>query len=377
MQQHTPLIVRLTATLLFIILLFYGLIAAKDILVPLALGTLFAFLLYPIASFFEKSGLPRILANLLTIILGIITIGGAMYLIYGQLAIFVGDFPELRQKSLHNLRGLTDWVETKFGISAAQQQRWLRNFISNVFIQGGETFQSIFTATTATVAKLGLLPVFVFFLLYYRNKYKEFILKLTDGTKHKKTDRVIKEISSVTQRYMGGITIVVFILCFLNTIGLMIVGVKYALLLGILSALMNYIPYFGTLIGGAIPLLVALVTEDSPSYAFGVIILFIIIQFTENNILTPNIVGGNVRINPFFVILSIIVGGLVWGLPGMFIVLPFIAMFKIICENIEVLQPYAFLLGTEGTEKHALTWDKTKAFFLNIWHQIMGRKGIY
>lgn len=366
MQPQTPLIVRLTATLLFIILFFYGLIAAKDILVPLALGTLFAFLLYPIASFFERSGIPRILANLFTIILGIVIVGGAVYLIYMQLSIFVGDFPELRQKSLDNLRELTLFVEANFGISTEEQQRWLRTFISEAFTQGGETFQNIFTATTTTVVKIGLLPVFVFFLLYYRNKYKDFILKLTDKGKHEKTDKVIKEISHVTQRYMSGITIVVFILCFLNTFGLMIVGIKYALLLGILSALMNYIPYFGTLIGGAIPLMVSLITEDSPRYALGVIILFMIIQFTENNILTPNIVGGNVKINPFFVILSIIIGGLVWGIAGMFIVLPFIAMFKIVCENIEALHPYAFLLGTEGTEKHSLTWNKIKIFFRSI-----------
>jgi predicted PurR-regulated permease PerM len=366
MRQQTPLIVRLTAALLFIILFFYGLIAAKDILVPLALGTLFAFLLYPIASFLEKSGITRILANLLAIILGIVIVSGAVYLIYWQLSIFVSDFPELRQKSLTNLRGLTHWVEANVGISAAQQQQGLRDFITDAFIQGGETFRGVFTATTTTVAKIGLLPVFVFFLLYYRNKFKAFILKLTDESKHEKTGKVIKEISHVTQRYMSGITTVVLILCFLNTFGLMIVGLKYTLLLGILSALMNYIPYFGTILGGAIPFTVALITEDSPSYAFGVIILFIIIQFTENNILTPNIVGGNVRINPFFVILSIIIGGLVWGIAGMFIVLPFIAMFKIVCENIEALHPYAFLLGTEGTEKHALTWEKIKAFFRSI-----------
>src|SRR5690606_37579976 len=160
--------------------------------------------------------------------------------------------------------------------------------ISNAFTQGGETFQRIFTATTTTIIKIGLLPVFVFFLLYCRNKYKDFILKLTDKEKHEKTDKVIKEISNVTQRYMSGMTVVVFILCFLNSFVLMIVGLKYALLLGILSALMNYIPNFGTLIGGTIPLTVALVTESSPRYALGVIILFMIIQFTENNILTPN-----------------------------------------------------------------------------------------
>ena len=362
-KQQTPLILRLAATLLFIILFFYGIIAAKDILVPLALGTLFAFLLYPIASFLETKGFPRIIANLIAIILGIVIVSGAIYLIYWQLSIFVDDFPELRRKALTNVRGLTHWIEARFGISSSRQQQGLRDFITDAFMRGGESFRNIFTATTATVAKIGLLPVFVFFMLYYRNKFKIFILKLTDESKHETTGKVIKEISQVTQRYMSGITTVVLILCFLNTFGLMIVGLKYALLLGILSALMNYIPYFGTIIGGAIPLLVALVTEDSPRYAFGVILLFIIIQFIENNILTPNIVGGNVRINPFFVILSIIIGGLVWGLAGMFIVLPFIAMFKIVCENIEALHPYAFLMGTEGTEKHALTWNKTKAFF--------------
>ncbi|MGD1892983.1 MAG: AI-2E family transporter [Cyclobacteriaceae bacterium] len=356
-------VVRATFTLLFIILVFYSLIAAEDFLVPLLMGILLAFLLYPLASFLEKNGIPRILANILTIIFGIVVVSATVYIIYSQLSVFVGDLPELRQKALRNLRNLEAYIELEYGVAVESQDRWLRNGISTLFTSGGEFFKDLFTTTASTVAKVGIMPVYVFFLLYYRNKFREFLLRVTPDSRHRKTIKVLKEISHVTKHYMGGIALVVLILCFLNSIGLLIVGVQYAVLLGIISAIMNFIPYFGTLIGGAFPLLVALITEESPSYALGVIILFIIIQFTENNILTPNIVGSNVRINPFFTILTIILGGLVWGLAGMFIFLPFLAMFKIVCENIESLKPVGFLLGTEGTERHALTWDKIKGFF--------------
>lgn len=363
MPTKYPFIIRATFTLLFIILVFYSLIAARDFLVPLLMGILFAFLLYPLASFLEKKGAPRILANLVSIVLGILVLSTIVYVIYSQLSVFVGDFPELRQKALSNLRNLENHIASEYGVAVERQDRWLRDGISTLFTSGGELFQKLFSTTASTVAKIGVMPVYVFFLLYYRNKFREFLLRLTPENRHRKTKKMLREISHVTKYYMGGIALVVLILCFLNSIGLLVVGIQYAVLLGIISAIMNFIPYFGTLIGGAFPLLVALITEESPSYAVGVIILFIIIQFTENNILTPNIVGSNVRINPFFTILTIIVGGLVWGLAGMFIFLPFLAMFKIICENEKALQPVGYLLGTQGTEKHAITWDKIKGLF--------------
>ncbi|MEQ9442448.1 MAG: AI-2E family transporter [Cyclobacteriaceae bacterium] len=363
MPIKNSFIVRATFTLLFIILVFYSLIAAKDFLVPLLMGILFAFLLYPLASFLEKKGIPRILANIMSIVLGIVVISATVYVMYDQLSVFVGDFPELRKKALSNVRHLENYIASEYGVTVERQDRWLRDGISTLFTSGGEFFQALFSTTASTVAKIGVMPVYVFFLLYYRNKFLEFLMRLTPVEGHRKMSRILREISHVTKYYMGGIALVVLILCFLNSIGLLIVGIQYAVLLGIISAVMNFIPYFGTLIGGAIPLLVALITEESPSYALGVIILFIIIQFTENNILTPNIVGSNVRINPFFTILTIIIGGLVWGLAGMFIFLPFLAMFKIVCDNIEPLQPVSYLLGTQGTEKHAITWEKIKGLF--------------
>jgi len=169
------------------------------------------------------------------------------------------------------------------------------------------------------------------------------------------TVNILREISTVAARYMGGVTIVVLILCVINSTGLVIIGVEYAILLGIVSAFFNFIPYFGTLMGGLVPFLFVLASTEQPfHYGIRVAILYLVVQFTENYILTPNIVGGNVKINPMIIIIGLIAGGMVWGIPGMLVVVPFLAILKIIFSHIPGLQPVAFLLGLKGTRRHSV-----------------------
>lgn len=362
-MNKLPLIARLTFILLFFILFFFVLIQARKFLYPLALGVLFAYLLYPIANFLEKKGCPRILANLISIILGLTAVAGIFIFIYSQILLFVDDFPSMKDQALTNLHSIEKHIEGIFGVKASKQHEWLTESLDNLFDASGNFFSSFFAATTGTIFTLGILPVYIFFMLFYRNKFKVFLLKLIPNKNHEKVETIILKISVVVKQYMSGIFLVVLILCFLNSIGLLIVGIRYAVLLGVISAFFNLIPYFGTLIGGIIPLLIALLTENSPQYAIGVIILFIILQFTENNILTPNITGGNVNINPFITILSIIIGGMVWGIPGMFMVIPAIGVIKIVCDHVEALEPYSYLLGTSGSERHSISWEKIKKIF--------------
>lgn len=174
----------------------------------------------------------------------------------------------------------------------------------------------------------------------------------------------------MVQRYIGGVFIVVAVLSVLNSFGLYVVGLKYPIIFGIISAFFNFIPYFGTWIGASAPFVFALLTGDSVNLAFGVLLLFAIIQFTENNILTPNITGGYVDINPLITILSIIVGGLVWGVAGMFVVLPVMATIKIICEYTPKLHAVAYLISNQQERKYlvrkrrfSLIWNRIKARF--------------
>lgn len=363
MHQKYPLIIRLTFILLFFILLIYALIQIRDFFYPITFALLMAYLLYPIAKFIESKGVPRILSILICILSGIAVLSGAIYLLSTQVGVFTEDFPALKEQAFANIETINEAIKDKTGLDANLNKEFLKERLSALLQTGNDFLKTAFSATTGTLAKFALLPVYVFFLLYYRNKFMVFVLKMIPESKHEKTIKIINDVSLVTKKYMGGIFIVVLILCFVNSIGLLIVGVKYAILLGIISALFNFIPYFGTLIGGAVPLLFVLVLGETPGMAFSVIILFLIIQFLENNILTPNITGGYVRLNPFITILSIIIGGMIWGLPGMFISVPFLGMFKIVCEQVPVLNPYSYLLGTEGTEKHALSLKNIKRIF--------------
>jgi predicted PurR-regulated permease PerM len=351
-----------TYWLLFLILLVYVLVEAREFLYPIVMALLFAYLLYPIVKRLELWGVPRILANFVTIILAVAFFAGLLVMLYKQLSVFITDFPELKEKALLNIDLLQARIDRKFGDDSQVNERWLRLQVDNALDLSGSAITNVLLATTSTITKFALMPVYIFLMLYYRNKIEHFIMRSVSSDRHEKVKVIIAEISEVTKQYMGGVVIVILILCFINSLGLLIIGIEYAILLGLISAFINFIPYFGTLIGGAIPLLYTLVVQGDPQKALAVLLFFLAVQFTENNILTPNITGSRVNINPMFTILSIIVGGMVWGLPGMFVAVPLLGMFKIYCDHVEHMHSYAFLLGTKGTEEHALTLDKILRF---------------
>lgn len=360
MGEKYKLLKVLTYGLLLGILIVYSLVLARDFLYPLIFAVLFAYLLYPVVAKLEYWGVPRIIANLVTILASMALVIGLFVLLYKQLAVFLGDLPALQDKAFDNLHRLERFIEQRFGIRSDKDTHWLRDQISSAFLFSGDFINKALMATTGMLTKFGLIPVYTFMLLFYRNKFENFVYRLTPTYTHPKTKRIINQISEVTKHYMAGVVIVILILCVINSTGLLLIGVEYAILLGILSALMNFIPYFGTLIGGAIPLLYTFTVQGEPNKAIAVVGLFVLIQFTENNILTPNITGGSVNINPFFTILSIVVGGMIWGLPGMFVSIPLLGMFKIYCDNKQELSALSYLLGTEGTEEHALTIKNIK-----------------
>lgn len=362
MISRLPSAQKLAFFLLSIILVFYILITARLFFYPLALGVLFGYLLYPLANFLEKRRLPRILAILICILLLLTVITFTVLFVYRKLGAFVGDFPTFRAKAINRVDELDNTLSDLFGIANIQLSDFLRSRVTGMFDAGSNVFNKAFTATTGTLFRLGILPVFIFMFLYYRTKFAWFIMKIVPREKQLLTLHVLREVSNVASRYMGGIFTVVFVLCILNSFGLYLAGIKYAITLGVIAAIFNFIPYFGTIIGYSIPFVFALLTGDSPHPAFKVLLVFLVVQFTENNILTPNIVGNYVKINPFMIILGVIAGGMVWGIPGMFVVIPFLAILRIISEHIPSLHPYVYLLGTGGTRRHALTGENIRKF---------------
>ncbi|GAB3814950.1 hypothetical protein GCM10028895_08580 [Pontibacter rugosus] len=265
---------RLTYVLLFGILLVYVLVEAREFLYPLFMAILFSYLLYPVVSKLEDWGVPRILANFLTLITAVAIVTGVLVLLYQQLVKFLGDIPTLEDQAYQNIDRLQHALERKFGETNPDNELWLRQQVSGAFHVSGSFIRNILMATTDTLTKFGLMPVYIFLLLYYRNKFENFLYRLLPSFRHSKAQQIIDEISLVTKRYMSGVVIVILILCVINSTGLLIIGLEYAILLGVLSAFMNFIPYFGTLIGGAIPLLYVLMVQGSPQKALVVLGFF-------------------------------------------------------------------------------------------------------
>ncbi|MDY0342059.1 MAG: AI-2E family transporter [Lentimicrobium sp.] len=360
-------ILRIAAVLFILAAIITAMIFAKSVFVPLTLSFFFAYLLYPLSWKLEKRGVHRGISIIIVILTAIILLGG--------IGLFVGikvsnaniDYTAIQEQITSKFEDTQDILEKKLGMNSHAMD----NAISRASSAIGSSWESsvgmFFAATTSTLFQLFILPVFTFFVMFYRTKTAYFIFKIT-GRKNKPiTLGILREISKVTGKYLGGILLVVLILAVLNSIGLLIIGVPNAILFGSLAALLNLIPYFGTLLGGLIPILYVFFAVSDPfGMVVKIIILFAIVQFTENNLLTPNIVGNNIKLNPFAIIIGLLIANLIWGIAGMLIVVPVMAILKIIMRNVDGLKPYAYLLSDRGTEKYSFNFSKIKTKFSKL-----------
>lgn len=356
-MDNYPVTLRYLIRLVLIFAIVAALMVTRQLLVPLFLSVLFAYLLYPTAEKMENKGISRIATNFILIFGFVALVLGLAYGLTLLAITFTDDLPAIKERIDANITRFRWVLGSTFGVTAEQLDS-----LAEGIQESGQYISEFFTGTANTLLTIGLIPVYTFLLLFYRSKFRKFISMIVNPKHEETAQDIVDQAAEVVPRYLKGLFIVFFILCGLNSLGFYIIGLKYALLLGIVAAIFNLIPYVGTVIGYGIVFLFVLATQ-SLGLALAVVIQFFIVQFIENNILTPNITGSYVEMNPLVIILALISGGMIWGLPGMFMVIPYLAMFKIVCENVPKLQPVGFLLGTRGTERHSITIQSIKQIF--------------
>ena len=349
------LTIQKIAGIIFIIVVFiYFIIIARNILIPLTFSMLLAYLLYPVVWRIERTGVHRIPSILIVILLTIAIVAAVGFFFAVQVSNIQIDLNAIKQKLIEQSGSPEQKIEEKFGVNMRTMEYYVDNIFSSL-VSGDQA--NIFTSTANTIFQIFIMPVFTFFLLFYRTKIAYFVFRLVGRKRKKKAVKILRDITTVTTKYLGGLILVVLILAVLNSVGLIIIGIPHAIVLGVGAALLNLIPYFGTLLGALVPIIYVLVAIDDPlNMALQVVFLFIIVQFLENNIITPNIVGGNVRLNALSVIIGLLIGNMIWGVAGMLVVIPMIAILKIIMSNVAILQPFAYLLSSRGLEKHRINY---------------------
>ena len=334
-----------------LLLIYFG----SNILFPLIMALLIGILLRPISKFFEeKVRLPKIIAIGLTVILGISLISGILMFMSQQLAEFMNDLPVIK-KNLHtNIWQVQNWINTTFGLSISEQENYLDGSISQInFI----SYSSVNTITNGIMYTV-LIPIYTFLILHYRSLLLGFLLKLVPNKDIEKLQEVILEIKSIIRSYITGLLIEVIIVAVLTSFGLWLVGVDYFIFLGVMTAFLNLIPYIGIIVACTISAFIALSGSTDPSLILGVLVVNIIVQFIDNNILIPKVVGSKVSVNALTSMVGVIIGGSLAGIPGMFLAIPMIAVLKVIFDRNETLKPYGYLMGDSMPK--SLNWNKIR-----------------
>lgn len=344
-EVQLPLYAKLTCILISIVIIVYGLYTLQYVLVPLIFSVLFSILLYPLCIQLERRRIPRVIAIVSCLVFAIAIAYGLFYLVYTQIGELAAETPKLIERGDHLINHLQTFMSKNFNITRQRQIEEVRKYINQSIQTGGAILTSTLLATTNTLATVSLMPLYIFFFLLYRDFFRSFFYKVFGHTRRTKVDTVFQRIYNVVKDYLVGLVLVIFIVGTLNTVGLLILGVDYAVFFGFFGAVLILIPYFGIAIGSVLPSLFALVTKDNPLIALGVIGTFLFVQILEGNFITPYIVGSKVSINPLAAIIVLILWGQLWGVTGLILALPMTAIVKVLFDAIDATKPYGFLLG--------------------------------
>ena len=396
-SQTLRILVYTALILIVVVCLFGGLVYGRSFLLPLAMAALLSMIILPVSRWLERKGMARGWAAFLSdvvIILFFVILAGV---VAAQVNSLTDQWPQIKQQIEPRINQLERFITQQTGISAAQQQQRLPDFLnqsnssqssssdspqSNQSNAGDSTqaqqssssqsaqssqssgggassssggsvlssLGSVLSQFFATFGNFLLVLVYTFFFLLYRKKFKKSILKMVPPDRQERTEEVVADATQVAQNYLFGRMLLILFLAGLYAIGLSISGVQNAILISLLAAVLSLLPYVGNIIGYSVAVTLAFVGGGGAASVIGVSITFAITQFVESYVLEPYVVGDKVNLNPVFTIIVVVLGGAVWGIVGMLIAIPFLAIAKVIFDHVPALQPLGYLLGEEDTK---------------------------
>jgi predicted PurR-regulated permease PerM len=347
---------RAVQLLLLVFLIVAGLCFAKPFLVPFCFAALLAMLFLPLSRWFERKKIPKGLAILFCILLFLSIITIIILGISWQVTDLGKEVTDIENRIRQMVAELEQFISNRFGISANQQEKIVQEQAQNS--GGSSLLLNIGSSLASFVVDFILCLVYIFLLMYFRTRIKNFIFQLIPTRQKGNAEQVIQDIQHVTQQYLTGIGWMMLCLWIMYGIGFSIVGVKYALFFAILCGLMEIVPFIGNLTGNLLTVLMVVVQGGSTGMVVAVLITYAVVQFLQSYLIEPLVVGAGVNINPLFTIIILVLGELIWGIPGMVLSIPLLGIVKIICDHIEPLKPYGYLIGHERKKKRVLIRKK-------------------
>jgi putative permease len=346
--KSLPFYHKLASVLISLLAIGYLVIQGKQILSPLIFSCLFSILLLPVASFLEnKFHFRRGLACILAVLLLLAAVSTVIYIVGVQISSLADDWPQFKMQLDSSLASLQHWISLKFHINASRQLTYVKSATGKVLDSG----TAVVGVTIISLSSFLLFLVFTFiytlFFLTYRRLIMRFLVSVFLQENSVLVHEIIEQVQQILRKYIIGLLIEMCVVSVVVCVTFWVLGIKYAVLLGLITGLFNIVPYIGIFTAMLVSVLITFATAVVAGKLLLVLITLVITHLVDSNILLPVIVGSKVKINPLITVLGVVMGEMIWGVSGMFLSIPVIAVLKIIFDRIESLKPWGILLGEE------------------------------
>jgi predicted PurR-regulated permease PerM len=347
MNTILPVTVRRALELIGLYFLGVIIVEGQGIIAPLVLAFFISIVLLPVYRFFKKRKLPDVLSISLAILLFIVFMVAFFWFFSSQISNLIEDFPQIKENVSVHLQTLSDWVDRRANLSTEKQVQIINDQSKKLLNYAGSVASGAAASLTSIFVFVGLLPIYVFLILFYKNLLLRFVFLWFPKSDQKQVEDAMRETEVIIKSYLIGLLIQISYITILLGGALLLLGIKHAILIGVIFAFLNLIPYLGALLGNIIGVLLTLSSSQQLGPILTVLITIAVVQFLDNNILMPRIVGSKVKINALATIVGVIVAGAVGGVAGMFLSLPLLAVFKIIFDRTDSMKQWGVLLGDE------------------------------
>ena len=325
------------------LILYFG----RDLFVPISYALLISFILFPFCRWLERKGLSKGMAIFIGLFLLLLLLISVALLMTYQLSLFIKEWPAIQVKLQDFIKELSIFAVQKYDITKEQQDVWI-NEISNGSVGYIFTFfKNTVTASVRSSVVFILIPVYAALFLYYRNVLIQAIAYIFPGERKEETKRILYLSVDAYYNFIKGMALVYLIVGILNSLGLLVLGVPHAFFFGFITSILTFIPYVGIIIGSLLPITMAWITFNSIWYPLGVVLVFVTVQYLEANVIFPLAVSNRLSINPLATILAITLGGIFWGVSGMILFVPFLAILKLIADRHPSMRLLSLLAGKE------------------------------
>ncbi|MDL5045508.1 AI-2E family transporter [Oscillatoria amoena NRMC-F 0135] len=319
----------------------------RPLFIPLSFALLISCILYPVCIWLEQRKVKKMIAILLSLSLVIILVSAILYVFILQLLSFSNEWSALQEKLSQSFSELSVWVTHELNISVEKQNEWLKLFSQQSGSDAMGFVRKTISAGTISGVLFILIPVYVVLILYYRERWVEVLYRLFPAQRKERILEILHLSIQSYYNFIKGMLLVYLTVGILNSLGLYVLGVPHPVLFGFTASILTFIPYVGIIIAALLPITISWVTYNSIWYPIGVVAVFSVVQYLEANVIFPLAVSSRLKLNALVTIAAIVIGGILWGVAGLILFIPFLGIMKLIADRTPALKTCSILLGGE------------------------------